>query len=147
MQVISLDAVAGDDLQFPISVTQNGGIYNLTSCAFHLVIKQFQTDPDASAPVNVVVTSHTSPLTGQSFIPVVGTSTSSLFGQYYYQFIFVNSSGIKMTFLGGTITFSANLLQSLSSSENILSNIKSSGTTYPINVDLKVGHPLALNIN
>ena len=114
MQTINLCRVPGDDLQFPISLTQNGGILNITGWVIYFIVKRFATDPDSAAVVEVIVATRTSPTTGQTFLLVPGSATIGLSGPYYYQFTLVNNAGTRATFLGGTLTFGINLLQGVS---------------------------------
>ena len=143
MQNIDLCSVSGENLQFPISITYNGGIQNITGWAIYFIVKQFQTDSDSSALINIEVTSHLFPITGQSFLSAAGTITANLTGQYYYQFSLVDNLGNRITPIGGTYTFGANLLQ------NTVGGSSSGGTgaTIPLFINLQAAQPIVATIS
>lgn len=88
--------VKGDNYSLDIQiVNENGDAIDLTDCTVFFTVKRNYQDTDAEALISVDVTSHTSPTTGETSIPLT-TNQTNIVGEFDYD--------VKIKTLGGTIT-------------------------------------------
>lgn len=88
--------VRGDNYALDIQITNEADeAIDLTNCTVFFTVKRTVLDTDAMALISVDVTSHSSPTTGETSIPLTSTQTD-LVGEFEYD--------IKIKTAGGVIT-------------------------------------------
>jgi hypothetical protein len=88
--------VKGDNYSLDIQITnEDDEAIDLTDCTVFFTVKRNIQDTDAEALISVDITSHTSPTTGETSIPLTSTQTD-IVGEFFYD--------VKIKTLGGTIT-------------------------------------------
>ena len=101
--------VRGDTFNIGVTVTSGVIPKNISGCTIYLTVKLNITDTDAEAVIRKDITSHTSPATGKSIIPVTSTDTSDLTGDYYYDIQYKDTGSNIYTLTMGTLTFIADV--------------------------------------
>lgn len=88
--------VRGDNYSLDIQITNEADeAIDLTNCTVFFTVKRSVLDADSAALIAVSVTSHSSPTTGETSIPLTSDETD-LVGEFEYD--------IKIKTAGGVIT-------------------------------------------
>ena len=110
----NLEALRGDTKVFNLTFKTAAGVaIDITGWSIWMTIKTAATDLDASAALQVKVTSHTSPTTGLSKITLTATQTNTLSGAYFYDIQIKKVDGTVETVLLGKINFSDDITRSV----------------------------------
>lgn len=97
----------GDTLSWPIEITRNGAVEDITGWTFFLTIKTAITDglDDAGAVVQVNVTAHTDAANGLSLVEVSAATLNTLSGEYFYDLQYKDDAGKIVTLMYGKMNF------------------------------------------
>lgn len=88
--------IKGDNYPLDIQIlNEDGDAIDLTNCTVFFTVKRTVLDTDAMALISVDVTTHSSPTTGETSIPLTSTQTN-LVGEFEYD--------VKIKTVGGVIT-------------------------------------------
>lgn len=95
---------AGDTIELGIIIKNTlGNPINITGSTIVFTMKSDLNKLDADAEVQVIVTTHSNPVQGETEIVVQPAATNNLFpGTYYYDIQFKDATGKIKTILYGT---------------------------------------------
>lgn len=83
---------------------------DLTGSTVTLMIKEKSSDTDASAKLDIDVTSHSNPTAGETEINMTPAQTLNLLGNYIYQISISFSTNEVYTLAEGTVCFRKNII-------------------------------------
>lgn len=92
----TIEIIRGDDVALNLHFKDSDGVdINITGYKVYFTVKRRLNDSDTAALVKVDVTTHTTPVTGRTVIPLVNTTTDDLAeGTYYYDLQLKDPDGL-----------------------------------------------------
>jgi hypothetical protein len=108
----NIDLLQGDDYSWGFSFVANDVPLDITGWTIYFTIKRYVTDPDVSALIQKIITSHTDPVNGKSALNLSHTDTDSLpEGVFVYDIQIKTSGGEIHTIYKGQVKVSVDVTQ------------------------------------